>query len=228
MDTRDITCLHSLRLPIQQQLSITLFSFNLSAACASCRTFVPSRTPAAVVKSIDFFPVWLPKEDTSSSHQCSIQSHRTRNPTWIFSMLSYHPPTAAWISPLSMAGVFWVFPQHLPVELRIFHRRRQLLLQPFLVIAFAIHAPSFSFSDRLCLVILASYHSFNVPCLVPFFRKAIFFLILFLLHTECLFVLLYFDRYIRPYRQYISSLVTRRIKKSRSYLSCLCIYMPHF
>ena len=168
--------------------------------------------------------MYYPGPPPLSSHQSTISSqsysmvnqwsieYRTRNPTWVLSVLSYRAPTSACVSPLSVAGVFWVS-LRVAGQSGILYLRRQLLLPSidteemvkflvdkekeekspkvqlldvlvsawssvssksvafiplwycvrylvfttlFRVMAFAIHAPSLSFSDRLYLVILAS------------------------------------------------------------------------
>jgi hypothetical protein len=73
--------------------------FILSATCASRRIYIPSRS---IVLSIDFpvaaisRTIWLPREETHQLHNAVIHC--------IQDIL-----TTTWISPLSMAGIFWVF-----------------------------------------------------------------------------------------------------------------------
>ena len=104
--------------------SHSLWCTSLSASCASCCTYGPSRSPAVVVSSIDFFPVWLTKGYTSSHH---IQD--TEPNTGIIRTILPRP-TTAWICPLSVGAYSGYPPQPLSAELRILHRCRQFLLLP--------------------------------------------------------------------------------------------------
>ena len=79
-------------------------SFDLSAACASRRTYASSQSP--VVSSIDF-----PVAQYGYPGYTTIV-FRTQIPTWV---LFYTRPTGttAWVFRLSMAGIFWVFSTNL-------------------------------------------------------------------------------------------------------------------
>ena len=104
-------------------------SYYLSAACASRRTYVPSRSAAR--RLINRLLPSRSELPAISRTLCSPRVHinfpsqwstlyKTRKTIWV---LSYRPPP--YVSPLPVAGVFWVLS---PWQSGILPRRRQLLL----------------------------------------------------------------------------------------------------